>query len=157
MVCKTRRCSRMVKKLIDRIDKYDDDNLINKNKDEFEEIVQTIPEEIIEYNDGTLKEGIKKKIIVNAYERNIEARKRCIEHYGPICCVCGFDSAKVYGDYFKGKIHVHHIKPLSEIGEEYQVNPIEDLRPICPNCHMIIHSNKEPYSIEQLKRILDIR
>ncbi len=34
----------------------------------------------------------------------------------------------------EGFIHVHHLKPLSEVGYEYRVDPIRDLRPVCPNC-----------------------
>ena len=30
----------------------------------------------------------------------------------------------------EGFIHVHHIKPVSEIGETYQVDPIDDLIPV---------------------------
>ena len=51
-----------------------------------------------------------------------------------------------------GYIHVHNLKPLSEIKEEYKVDPINDLRPVCPNCHSMIH--KANYSIEQLRDII---
>ena len=50
---------------------------------------------------------------------------------------------RIYGEEFNGKIEVHHIKPLNEIGEEYVVNPITDLIPVCPNCHMVLHSKKD--------------
>ena len=36
-------------------------------------------------------EGKTKKVLVNNYERNPIARKKCIEHFGVTCCVCGFD------------------------------------------------------------------
>lgn len=38
------------------------------------------------------REGAVRKVLVNAYERNPEARRRCIEHYGSDCFVCGFAS-----------------------------------------------------------------
>ena len=45
-----------------------------------------------------------------------------------------------YGPEFKDIIEVHHIVPISEIGEKYVVDPVRDLIPICPNCHAAIHS-----------------
>ena len=102
-------------------------------------------------NNQDLFEGSKKQIIVNAYERSSQARQECIEHYGTKCSICNFDFEKVYGDIGKGFIHVHHIKPLSEIDEKYKINPIEDLRPVCPNCHAMLHKRKPAYSIEEIK------
>ena len=47
-----------------------------------------------------------------------------------------------------------HIVPLSEIGEEYVVDPIRDLVPVCPNCHMALHSKKDGvYTVEELRAI----
>jgi len=39
---------------------------------------------------------------------------------------------KAYGDIGKNYIHVHHIKPLSEITQEYKVDCKNDLIPIVP-------------------------
>ena len=57
-------------------------------------------------------------------------------------------------DLGRGFIHVHHLKPLSEIQEEYEIDPIADLRPICPNCHAMIHCNTEMMSIKDLKKLI---
>lgn len=101
---------------------------------------------------GTLIEGAKKQVNVNAYERNIAARMQCIRFYGCRCVVCGFDFEKTYGVVGMDFIHVHHLKPLSEIGESYEVNPVDDLRPVCPNCHAIIHKRKNPpFTIEEVQ------
>lgn len=100
-------------------------------------------------------EGITKQVKVNSFERSLEARAICINHYGSSCSVCGFDFGKRFGKIGMGFIHVHHIKPLSEIRKGYYLNPINDLRPVCPNCHAMIHQKKpEPYTIEELKAIL---
>lgn len=100
-------------------------------------------------------EGATKKIAVNYYERNQEARKKCIDHYGSTCVVCKFDFEKTYGEIGKAFIHVHHILPLSEIKETYVVNPINDLRPVCANCHAMIHRVSPALSIEQLREALN--
>ncbi|WP_218949237.1 MULTISPECIES: HNH endonuclease [unclassified Acinetobacter] len=58
-----------------------------------------------------------------------------------------------YGAFAKDFIHVHHIEPLHDIGKEYEVDPKEDLRPVCPNCHAMLHKtvNGIPMTIEKLK------
>ena len=107
-----------------------------------------------EIDNQTLSEGAKKQVIVNSYERNPKARQECIKYYGTKCFICNFDFEKKYGEIGKDFIHVHHIKPLSEINEEYKVNPIQDLRPVCPNCHAMIHKKKPAYSIEEIQSLL---
>jgi len=105
--------------------------------------------------DNNLFEGAKKQILVNAYERNSKARQECIDHYGAKCLICDFDFKKQYGEIGKGFIHVHHILDISTIGKEYKVDPIRDLRPVCPNCHAMLHKRKPAYSIEDIKKLFD--
>jgi hypothetical protein len=102
-----------------------------------------------------LVEGVVCKVSINSYERNPEARRLCIEHHGTGCCVCGFNFEEKFGSVAQGFIHVHHLKPLSEIRGEYEVDPIYDLRPVCPNCHAIIHLGGETRSIEEVKSWLE--
>ena len=99
-------------------------------------------------------EGAVKKSYVNSYERNSRARQQCIAHYGHNCSVCGFNFGAVYGNLGNGFIHVHHLRDLASIGEEYEVDPIEDLRPVCPNCHAMLHRSKETLSIEALSKMI---
>lgn len=96
-------------------------------------------------------EGSISRVVVNQYERNPEARKACLDFYGSSCAVCGFNFEKVYGNIGKNYIHVHHLKAISEIGKEYSLNPIDDLRPVCPNCHAMIHKTKPPIELSDLK------
>jgi len=99
-----------------------------------------------------MHEGEPISVELNKYERNREARLLCIKHYGAKCAICGFDFGKVYGDEFKGMIEVHHKKPLYEIKKDYIVDPINDLIPVCPNCHSAIHSKENGfYTIEEMK------
>lgn len=114
----------------------------------------TLPEEIEPKE--TYFEGASKKISVNIYERNPEARAKCINYYGYICSICSFDFEKFYGQIGKNYIHVHHIIPLSEIGKEYELNPVKDLIPVCPNCHAIIHKTHPALTVEQLREHLAI-
>lgn len=99
-------------------------------------------------------EGAVKQVVVNKYERNPLARRMCIEHYGMFCNICGFDFLRFYGDWGKDYIHVHHIVPMSEIHQEYTLDPIKDLIPVCPNCHYMIHREKETLAVDKLKEYI---
>jgi predicted HNH restriction endonuclease len=102
-----------------------------------------------------LVEGASFTVQVSAFERNPVARQKCIAHYGTGCSVCGFNFGFTYGSSSEGYIHVHHLKPLAFIGEEYVIDPIKDLRPVCANCHAVIHLRQPPYSIEEVKNMLN--
>lgn len=99
------------------------------------------------------KEGARFSVISTAIERNPFAREACIQHYGCKCNVCGFDFEKMFGELGKGYIHVHHHVELSSRAGEYNVDPIEDLIPLCPNCHAMAHRQSPPVSVEKLKEI----
>ncbi len=140
--------------LTQRLDLNEHDNnifaeLLNTNTPE----LQSLPEEVKTISEE-LFEGSVKTISMDIYERNPEARNICIDHYGAICAVCEFEFYDKYGSVGEGYIHVHHLKPISDIRENYPIDPIRDLRPICPNCHSIIHLRKPPYTIEEMKRVL---
>jgi 5-methylcytosine-specific restriction protein A len=99
-------------------------------------------------------EGASRTISVNAYERDPRARKACLKHYGAVCYVCNFNFVTVYGELGRDFIHVHHIVPLARVGKNYVVDPVNDLRPVCPNCHAMLHRGQEVLSIDELKTIL---
>ena len=42
---------------------------------------------------------------------------------------------------------------ISEIGESYEIDAINDLIPVCPNCHSMLHQRKPCSSIDELKKI----
>jgi 5-methylcytosine-specific restriction protein A len=114
---------------------------------------ELIPEEIV--NSNNYFEGSTVKILVNRFERNAEARRVCIQHYGCKCYACKVTLADIYGERAKDFIHVHHIVPLRKIGKRYKLNPIKDLRPLCPNCHAVIHRYKPEITIEELIQIIN--
>lgn len=124
--------------------------VMDRFRNEFAENESILAEEI-DVDPDTLPEGAAKQILINAYERNHKARQLCIAHYGAICTVCAFDFAAEYGPEGKGYIHVHHLTPLAKIGKEYQVDPITDLRPVCPNCHAVIHLGRATRPIEEVQ------
>jgi 5-methylcytosine-specific restriction protein A len=50
---------------------------------------------------------------------------------------------------------VHHLLPLKHIKKAYKVDPITDLRPVCPNCHAMIHRREPMLSLEELRAIIN--
>jgi 5-methylcytosine-specific restriction enzyme A len=102
----------------------------------------------------TFTEGKVNQIIQTRYERNPFARKACIKHYGYSCSVCKFDFEKYYGELGRYFIHVHHLTQVATIGKAYEVDPIKDLRPVCPNCHAMLHRQNPPLTIEYLISLL---
>lgn len=101
-----------------------------------------------------LTEGMKKTVVVNQYERNTRARELCVKVYGAVCAACEIDFERTYGEIGRGYIHVHHLIPVSQINESYQVDPIRDLIPVCPNCHAMIHRTEKVLTIEELRACL---
>lgn len=112
-----------------------------------------------EYNYG------KQSILATEIRRNDSAREACLRHYGAVCQICEFDSFDYYG--VPGIIHVHHKDPAANKDGAYDINPITDLVPLCPNCHALVHSKKRDcaggvdaevvYTVEEAKAILERR
>ncbi|WP_297157154.1 HNH endonuclease [uncultured Ellagibacter sp.] len=105
--------------------------------------------------DQLFTEGAQCSIVADRYERSRSARQACLQANGTVCAICGFDFAKAYGAEFAGIIQVHHITPISEIGHEYHVDPVHDLIPVCPNCHVALHSKPGgTYTPDELRALL---
>ena len=96
-------------------------------------------------------EGTRLTRLIKSCERNPEAREECIAHHGARCTVCGLAFDERYGEIGTGFIHVHHLIPMASIGETYEVDPIHDLCPVCPNCHAMLHKQTPPLHPDELK------
>ncbi len=96
-------------------------------------------------------EGTLRRVINNVYERNPQARQVCLDLYGYKCVICKFSFEETYGEIGRGFIHVHHLVPISSQNGEYIVNPKTDLRPVCPNCHAMLHRKDPPLTLDELK------
>lgn len=102
----------------------------------------TEPRKVIStiYLEGEAGEAQPKEI----RRRNKELREACIAHFktlhqGHIVCeCCGFDFSRAF-DISDEYIEVHHRFPFSQTDGEHEVNAIEDLVPLCANCHRMIH------------------
>jgi 5-methylcytosine-specific restriction protein A len=68
--------------------------------------------------------------------------------------VCELDLVAMYGDLGKNYIHVHHHKKVSQRAGRYKIDPVNDLCPVCPNCHAMIHRKARPLDVGELKAII---
>ena len=122
-----------------------------------ETIATDYPDEA-DLENKSFPEGAKQTVQVNRYERNPEARAKCLEIHGTRCEICKMSFAETYGTFAKDFIHVHHITPLHKISENYEVTPETDLIPVCPNCHAMLHrqENGIPMTVERLKLLYEV-
>ena len=87
---------------------------------------------------------------VQTHERSSRLRKIAIDtftHDNVISCdCCGFNFPTYYGPaYGVDCIEIHHIKPIflyEGVSFEQTIeNALQNLLPVCPNCHRVIHKN----------------
>lgn len=104
-----------------------------------------------------LPEGALVRMMVNRYERSPANRARCIGHYGVTCQACGFNFEARYGEVGRGYIEVHHLTMVSQMGDDYRIDPVRDLIPLCANCHAMAHRRTPPYRLDELRRLAEFR
>lgn len=107
----------------------------------------------VKSNQELLDEGFKHQIIKEVTYRNKKIIALAKEHHGTICMVCNFDFGKTYGSHGEGFIEMHHLFPIAEGTRKTSV---EDLRPVCANCHRMLHRGKKLLRIEELKDIIKL-
>jgi predicted HNH restriction endonuclease len=66
------------------------------------------------------------------------------------CQICGFDFLATYGIEY---IEAHHTQPMASIEEE-QMTSVSELGMVCANCHRMIHQRTPPYSLEEVKSMI---
>lgn len=121
---------------------------VHKEVADFDQPIEPISQ-YFKYTEGEVQQKLLK-----IYKRNVHARAKCIEIHGAKCFICGFDFGKRFGDQFKHTIHVHHKNPISIYDVEHDVDPENDLVPVCPNCHSVIHKTDPPYTIEDVAEMI---
>lgn len=99
-------------------------------------------------------EGKRRDVVQSVAERNPAARKACIAHYGTTCSICDRKLEDIYGEIAKDLVHVHHLTPFAGNEGPRKTDPIVDLRPLCPNCHAIVHRDTPPLSIAHVRKLM---
>lgn len=70
----------------------------------------------------------------------------------PECVVCGWSMEDVYGEHGFGFIEAHHDKPLGGTTGP-RLTTIEELSPVCPNCHAILH--RSGLTMDELQDVVE--
>ncbi len=98
-------------------------------------------------------EGTPVTVVQVKYERDPKLREICLAHHGVACVVCGVKFAKEFPTIEQARdfIHVHHLRPLSEVTVAHRVDPVADMVPLCPNCHGVAHLRRPPFTVTELK------
>jgi predicted HNH restriction endonuclease len=102
-----------------------------------------------EYQEGELS-----LVSLTRYERSPAAREAALKAHSYVCAVCGFDFETVYGDRGRQFIEVHHLQPLHPGAYPRHADPAHDLRPVCSNCHRMIHRGEPMLSIDQMRDLI---
>jgi 5-methylcytosine-specific restriction protein A len=94
------------------------------------------------------------KMFENQYERNPYARKISQEQRGQSCYVCGITFTEI-GELSCSEImEYHQDQEYLNFDDDTFGYPEDDLYPVCPNCHAMIHSRSYPYSMEELRELI---
>ena len=92
------------------------------------------------------KEGAKKTYELTKSERDPSVRREALKFY-EFKCYCCDKRPKI-----QSMIEIHHLNPIAEGERETKV---EDVLPLCRNCHSAAHSEEPPITIERLK-VMDL-
>jgi hypothetical protein len=120
------------------------ENLRQVEKNQNKKIIQVFDENII------INEGTKKYREVAVYERSTTLRNYAIQFYTKDdrinCNCCNFNFGDFYGaELGSGFIEIHHTKPIFKYEDEDLENTlkvaVQNLTPVCSNCHRMIHRN----------------
>ena len=106
-----------------------------------------------EVGGGTLPPDAVSTVQVSRFERDPDARRICLAFHGTSCAACGFSFESAYGGSAPEALAVHHVVPPEMLHSGYQLDPIADLIPLCPNCHAVAHSVNPPRTVSELQNM----
>ena len=94
-------------------------------------------------------------------QRSRELRDAAIEHYtknGYIeCSACSFEFSRAYGPAGKKYIEIHHLTPICEYEGNVKLDlarAIENVAPLCANCHRVVHLHNPILAVEEVRNSL---
>lgn len=100
------------------------------------------------------QEGERTGTLTTKIERSLLNRSICLAFHGYSCMACGVNLREKYGDVAYQFIHVHHLHPVSKIGVS-NPDPVNDMVPLCPNCHEVAHLKSPPYTVSEITEMIN--
>jgi 5-methylcytosine-specific restriction enzyme A len=89
-------------------------------------------------------------------ERNPRLVAEAKRYHGTQCMACNFDFADRYGELGEGYCEAHHLTPIAELeGRPTKLDPRHDFAVVCANCHRVIHRRRPPYTLAEVKAVLN--
>ena len=134
-------------------------NLLKKEAAEIKETIHSAGSLLFYYDDEIEElspEGGVRMKVHRAYERKGSNRKKILKSFkkrngGDLFCqVCRINPNKMFGlENDLPILDVHHLKPLSEIGQ-VKTPKMRDFAVLCPTCHRAIHKLEDCSNIDAL-------
>ena len=92
-------------------------------------------------------EGARAGVSLSKAERDPAVRRAALRHYGLQCRACDMKVQQSHG----AMIEIHHLDPIAE-GERR--TKLEDVVPLCRNCHALAHTETPPAPVERLRGLV---
>jgi len=89
-------------------------------------------------------EGARSEVVLSRAERSPALRKAALKLYGLQCKACDLKVSASRASL----IEIHHLDPIAE-GE--RKTKLEDVIPLCRNCHALAHTRTPPMPLEALR------
>ena len=103
----------------------------------------------------TIEESkIQQEKVAQLEDYKTSIKKACLEYYGAICDICGFDYGYTYGEAYENMIEVHNIHQQDSEEILPNTDPVKDLIPVCCNCHKVIHSKQPPINVDDMRNMV---
>jgi len=103
---------------------------------------------------------VRRYVLSRRIERAPHIRKRVLEKRAPVCESCNLTPTLHYGyqgPLINTPLDVHHVRPLMSLseGESRRYKIPDDFLVLCPNCHRMIHKQKNTADLDQLKEMVN--
>ena len=147
------------------LNKFSPETLTTAFKQQLDISETNLTNHFIYPEDTIITEGQQTTRTIIGRKRSKKLRDAAIKYYksksnGTLrCAVCDFCFEEHYENIGNDFIEIHHEKPIAQISDEEFEAHIDDalssVKPLCANCHRMIHRNpQKPLTIDELKSLL---